>query len=182
MSNKDVMRKLSKILALAERGIGGEKTNAQSALKKMLEKHGLSLEDIINKDEEDLTVEKYRYNLKQEKELLFQLYARLKNTSEIKYFEGQGHHISFKLTPLEHVELKEMFRYFNRLFKEEMSIIVTAFIHKHELYNQSPTDKVCSSDKDLERDLRVQQMMKNMKRSDYIGTRRRLLNTGKDFK
>ncbi len=44
--NPKLERRLKKLLALAERGVGGEKENAQRMLDKLLELEGLTLDDI----------------------------------------------------------------------------------------------------------------------------------------
>lgn len=43
VADDKVKAKLRKLIALAERGIGGEKENASRVLQKLLDRHGLAL-------------------------------------------------------------------------------------------------------------------------------------------
>ena len=45
MSDK-IHIKLIKLLALAERGVGGEKVNAQRMLEKLMKRHGIEMSDL----------------------------------------------------------------------------------------------------------------------------------------
>lgn len=50
MDEKTIQR-IKKLQALAERGVGGEKTTAEKMLQKMLEKNGISSLDELEEDE-----------------------------------------------------------------------------------------------------------------------------------
>ena len=171
-----IEEKLAKILALAERGVGGEKTNAKNILEKLLKKHRLTLDDIVNNSTQELTRKEYKYKTATERTLLIQIFVSITNDNHGPYWSRRGTRIiAFDLTVIDHVELKEMYKYYNKLLKEEMSCIVKAFIWKHELHSNQK-DKNSSSDKKGNRDnmLRVQGMMSNMKKSDFISTRKRI--------
>lgn len=59
MDEKTIQR-IKKLQALAERGVGGEKTTAEKMLKKMLEKNGISSLDELEKDEVEYFLFSYR--------------------------------------------------------------------------------------------------------------------------
>ena len=68
--------KILKVLALARRGIDGEKRNAEKMLAKMLKKEGLTLEDLLSESEEKEYV-KFSFRTSMEKKLLLQLAWKL---------------------------------------------------------------------------------------------------------
>lgn len=180
MIDKRMMRRLKKVLALAERGIGGEKENAKTILTRLLAKYKLSLADIMNDNDEEVIIKSYHFYKARDKKLLFQLYSKLKNVNVVTYFYGDGTFVKFKLTKLEHVELREMFTYYKQLFNEELDIIVAAFIRRHQLWSNVPSE---NSDEEVERDhereMRIAMMAAGFKKSQYTPTRRRL-GDGKD--
>ena len=171
-----IEKKLVKILALAERGIDGEKVNARFILEKLLKKHELTLDDILKKDNQELIKKGYRYKNKMEKTLLVQIYVSITNINDVRYWKRRNASIiGFELTAIDHIELSEMYGYYKKLLKEEISCIVDAFIQKHELYS-SASGEESSGDKtvDIERLQRIRRMMANMQDSSFVSTRKRL--------
>ena len=74
MDEKTIQR-IKKLQALAERGVGGEKTTAQKKLAKLLKDNGINSLDELQKEEYEYTI--FSYNGKHEIKLLRQcMYAR----------------------------------------------------------------------------------------------------------
>ena len=44
---EELLKRLERVKALAERGVGGEKENAEALLKRLMEKYEISDEDIV---------------------------------------------------------------------------------------------------------------------------------------
>lgn len=63
--DENVLRKIKKIKALAERGVGGEKSTAEQKLKKLLEENGITSLDELEREQADF--ELFSYNGKYEK-------------------------------------------------------------------------------------------------------------------
>ena len=50
---EELLRRLERVKALAERGVGGEKENAEALLNRLMAKYGISEEDIEDTAERD---------------------------------------------------------------------------------------------------------------------------------
>ena len=64
------IQRIKKLQALAERGVGGEKTTAQKKLAKLLKDNGINSLDELQKEEYEYTI--FSYNGKHEIKLLRQ--------------------------------------------------------------------------------------------------------------
>ena len=69
---EELLKRLERVKALAERGVGGEKENAEALLKRLMEKYGISDEDI-----EETSTRTYfiRYQTQCERKLLTRLHT-----------------------------------------------------------------------------------------------------------
>ena len=171
----DIKIKLAKILALAERGEGGENTNAREILNKMLSKHGLSLDDIVAKEKDENVVRAYEYKQNYEKTILFHCCAKVMNVNSIKWRRRWGKRaIEFMMGELDHVELSEMYKYYKNLFQEEIEVAIRAFVYKHDLFSNHDAGEGEGEKLGEERLVRIISMMANMKKAKYISTRKRL--------
>lgn len=74
MDEKTIQR-IKKLQALAERGVGGEKTTAEKMLHKMLEKNGISSLDELEKDEVEYFLFSYkgRHEIKLLKQCMYKV-------------------------------------------------------------------------------------------------------------
>lgn len=63
--------KLKKLLALAERGCGGEAENARRLLEEHLRKYGMTLEDIC---ENNISRRTFKYRNKEERTIIIQVF------------------------------------------------------------------------------------------------------------
>ena len=128
-----IKQKLKKIQQLAERGEAGEKDNANRLLKELLKKYRLTIEDLFEDEKKHYTI-KYRHRW--EKTLLFQIYAKVLNKTTINYMKEKYHsRVTFELTPSEYAEIKLLFDIYRKTFKEEIGVLVDAFISKHEIWS-----------------------------------------------
>jgi hypothetical protein len=135
--------KLGKIIALATRGEGGEKENAIRIVKRICKENDLNYDDVMN------GVEKREYQIEcklSETTLLSTIiyrYAFLSCDDTI----GQNHNATrlfFKTTADKFIETKNAFDILRIKFKEEKSLIESAFLEafraKHHLH-YTPTEK-----------------------------------------
>ena len=170
-----IKRRLAKVLALSQRGIGGEKTNAEAILKSGLAKHGLTIDD-IGRDSNPLMHEVtkwYTYRTKHDKTILTQCMFKLRNVGgELEYKAMRGEKkIGYEATVLDHLEIDAMYSYYRKLYVEELELMMSAFISKHQLFC---SESVGSDNVDLEQQVRVLEMMKGLRGSKFMTTRRRL--------
>lgn len=170
-----IKSKLIKIYNLSVRGVGGEKANAESLLKKMLAKHGLTIDEILDgefKDAEELKW--YPVRTASDKALFFQCLASVIHKSEFSTSRNRRKRgiIGVNLSKLNHVELCEKYAFFKKLYKKESDEFRTAFYLVNNLYNPKPSESKSSDDK---KDYSgIFEKMRGITKADYCSTRRRL--------
>lgn len=139
MPDEKLMRRLEKILALAERGVGGEKETATRMLQKLLDKHGMTYEDIgvdLQKDEH------LKYGREPfSKLLMIQVALSVCGESRGIYTsKGLRCGIIVKLSPHEKIEIELKFNLYKASLKEQLELTFSAFIHKHNLFDCEASD------------------------------------------
>lgn len=135
MENKDehVKRRLFKVLQLAERGVGGEKSNAKTILAAGLKKYGLTLDELTGGHQRKV-VEGHAFTNKIERKLLWQIIAVVGNVSSVTG-KSRGKKYYVELTPVQHIEVDAMFGYYRGLLEKEIWKLLVAFVNKHDLFN-----------------------------------------------
>ena len=127
--------KLLKLQALAEQGVDGEAVNAKDILDKLLKKHKIDINSLI--DEEKVNNYFFKYESKFERELLFRIYTKVKNlyvNEPIKYLKkGKDRKIGFTLTDYEFVEFEILRSAYFKSWKKCVENMEVAFIWKNKL-------------------------------------------------
>lgn len=82
--------KLKKLLALAERGCGGEAENARRLLEEHLRKYGMTLEDIC---ENNISRRTFKYRNKEERTIIIQVFLRAARYMETRKVAKTHQHI-----------------------------------------------------------------------------------------
>lgn len=126
-----IHEKMRKLLALAERGVGGEKETAQRMLEKMMEKYKVSFEDL---EVETVSTYWWNYDNQFEKKILFQTYGKITDSSTIEYYKGDRK-CGFELTPSQYIEMDMHYTILRRDLKKHIERAVTAFIYANELFS-----------------------------------------------
>jgi len=132
MIDADLKQKLLQIQALAERGVGGEKVNAARMLKDLLDKKGLTIEDL--NDEPERQIYWFKYNTVYEKNLVHQIVTSVWQAKSIRFYlrKGKAMH-GFKLTAEEYESVNRQHDIYRKELKGEMDMLFSAFIQKHKL-------------------------------------------------
>ena len=166
--------KLKKLLALAERGYGGEAENARRLLEAQLNKYELTLEDLLNEGKKRRIL---KYRGEEELRLVIQVLASVLG-SKNEVFKGSTYNSSKKqiyieLTDLQFAEISDMIAFYKRQFNKEkkrlLKDLFSAFIQKHHLFDCGPIDKPNSESKDidLEELFRILQLSRSMEDVTY---------------
>lgn len=148
-ANDKLMRRIAKILALAERGEAGEKDTAQAMLANILKKHGLTLDDI-----EDKPARKWvevTFSGAHEKKLMFQIVRKVTQATgalSYKFLKKTRSRVYVELSPAEHVEVEFMFEVMKKALADEFDKVLTAFIHTNQLYGPSAKSDDDDDDED----------------------------------
>lgn len=130
--NDAIKDRLQKLLALAERGVGGEATNAREALASALRKNGLTIEDMAD---ETRTLHGFVWNGKDERRLLAQIMVTVCGANvELFTSRIEQRKILAKMTQHEMVEIELLWTAHRRQLKKEMDLLYSAYLHRHRLF------------------------------------------------
>lgn len=135
MSKKIELAK--KLKALAERGVGGEKTNAEKMLADFIAKHNISMDDI----EQD-KIDHYFFTVKPEHQTLLHQIVKKVNASlslygplpkdVMKRVKAKGN-VFTECTLAEYIEIESMFNLYGSLYDEELDVFYRAFCTANDL-------------------------------------------------
>lgn len=129
--------RMRKLLALAEQGVGGERTNAQRMLTSMMEKYGITLDELEGEEKE---YHYWNYDSKHERTMLFQVLFKVLNNAEFTYRKGDRK-AGFELTKAEYIEVDLQYTTLRKELKRHIERAVNAFIQANELYSDTVTDE-----------------------------------------
>lgn len=134
MDEKTIQR-IKKLQALAERGVGGEKTTAQKKLTKLLKDNGINSLDELQKEEYEYTI--FSYNGKHEIKLLRQcMYKVMGAKSDRTAYKpyGRRQKIGIYCTKAQKIEIELEFEFYRNVFYEELSTFMDAFIQAQKIF------------------------------------------------
>ena len=164
MSEQDnkVIQLAKKLKELADRGEEGEKRSAEYHLNKLLEKHNLNLEDVL---EEKREIRMFKISKEKEK-FFFQILASVIGKDSVKYKQLRTQ-IYVMLTMTEYLEIDTKFDFYWKAWKEELSIFYKAFVQKNKLYSKPSENKKEEDEKEISPEeraelLRMFRMMEGM--------------------
>ena len=121
MDEKTIQR-IKKLQALAERGVGGEKTTAQKKLAKLLKDNGINSLDELQKEEYEYTI--FSYNGKHEIKLLRQcMYKVMGAKSDRTAYKpyGRRQKIGIYCTKAQKIEIELEFEFYRNVFYDKFN-------------------------------------------------------------
>lgn len=87
--DEKIVQRIKKLQALAERGVGGEKSAAEKFLQDLLKKNNISSLKELENEEREYTL--FSYNGKHEEKLLIQcIYKVMTNADNTKFYSTKG--------------------------------------------------------------------------------------------
>lgn len=164
---EELLRRLERVKALAERGVGGEKENAEALLNRLMAKYSISEEDIEDTAERDYFI---RYHNFWERKLIVQIaYKHLGSghcCGTVGTQSGRPHKkICVTCAPAQYIEIEADFEFYKAAWEEELAIFYSAFISKNDIF---PPPELASPSDDDEIDLvrleKVRAMMSGIDR------------------
>lgn len=162
---------LKKLKALSDRGIGGEKENAQKMLDDLLVKYKISIEEVEGEE-----IKTFYFKAKDDIEirLLSQIASRVRYdiekyviTSTFAKMHRLAGRFCIECTIIEYVEIEQMFFLYKRLYAEEREIFYTAFLSANDLLARNPSNLIYVkdlSDKEIQHLSRAMKMSENIKK------------------
>jgi len=156
-----IKEKLRKVYALALRGTDGEKEVAKRLLTDLLKKHKLTLADI---ETEERTYIEFSYQHTMERDLLVQIGARVLDSDTVSFrVDKKKRRLYIRLTRVEAIDMEMLYSTFRVALMDELDRFLVGFYAKHQLCNQSDTDKPKKSTLTQEEIERIRRMMEGMK-------------------
>ena len=153
---ESIRSKVLKLQALAERGEKGEAINARRLLDQLLAKYGVSLEEIVEAQEEK---QPYTFNVKENGygfTLFTQCYFNVTNEKRMSYRQRRRY-VTVELTKMQYVELQALYDWH---YKQNHRIF-----GKHGDDNSEEEREL--SPEDLQRLLRMLNYMDSMEDTSY---------------
>ncbi len=163
-----------KLKALADKGVGGEKQNAEQMLQKFLKKHNLTIEEI-----EGEKVNRYFFKIEKENQKLLHQIVKITNRNlslwgefpknKMRQLRLSGNYMT-ECTASEFVEIKSKFDFYSNLYQDELDIFYTAFLHTNNLLVKSSSEdkEEKTSIEELERQRRALLMSSQIKKGHYL--------------
>ena len=134
----DQKERLKKLYALALRGVGGERVQAQAILEKLLKKYAISLEEL---DEQAVNEYHLEYHGKEQEKLLKQTIYKVTDDSRSFFnlcYTASGCKCKTTLvvrcTAAQKVEIEFLFDFYKRVWEKEREALLLAFIQKHAIF------------------------------------------------
>lgn len=130
--DKNIIDKLKKIKALAENGIGGEKTGAIELYNKLLAKYELSDSEVT---EEEVERHWLRFKSEIEKRLLIQIAYKV--TGDPVFWEKTDKRnkiIGIECTEFELDQIQFYYSFYKEHLKEELELFMSAFFNTNNLF------------------------------------------------
>jgi len=162
-----------KLYALATKGVGGEKQNAQSMLDALLKKHNISIEDI----EEETIRERHFKLTKETKPLFVQIVACTRYgikqygifpAKDVKYFNLPGNFM-IECTDSEFIEIEAKFDFYHKLLIEEQDVFFTAFLAANDLLANNPNKvEEINTPEEIEKYKRVAALSSKIKKGQFM--------------
>lgn len=153
--DQKVQDKLRNLQALAERGVGGEKVNAQRMLEKLLARHGLTFEDLADERRETRW---FPAPTKFDIRLAAKILAKVCNTNDPGVYSSKSRlkQVGVDFTPAEAIEFELHYDTLRKALTEHFKDAFSAFVQANRLFSNLPSDE--SSSALTERDFRIMSM------------------------
>lgn len=159
----NLKERLLTLYALSQRGVGGERENAEQILNRTLKSHNITLEEFLN---EQAAKQLYWLHIenKQEGDLLTQVIGKITNALgavEVSYFPRDKKQMGFKLTRGEIIAATMLWEIYAKAFRaekrklkqkhnKENKYLLLSFIYKHNIFSsQKNPDKKSADDLDF---------------------------------
>jgi hypothetical protein len=166
MNNPKIKERLLKLLALAQRGVGGEKKNAQRFLERELKKHGLTIADLD--DSHSPTIDcLFSFKNKTERQLLVQILCMVTQSKTISSRRPRNaKKILVELTTVQKFEVDMFYSAYKRDLAKTLDNALTAFIAKNHIYSGVNSDEPEQSTLSKEDEFEIMLMMEGIRKTE----------------
>lgn len=171
---ENIKCKLSKLLALADRGIQGEAENAKRAIERICEEYGINIEDFFDTNK----INKYVFEIGRSKDMIHLFIRCISSVYDIKnmtYRQVSRSSIELELTSMQYAEILSLFNWhkgnYERELKELKRNFMLAYAGKHNLYFAKERDSSRNIDElskeELQRLYKIWKLRESMSNHTY---------------
>ena len=173
---EQLLQKVKKIQALAERGDRGEKESAAVLLDRLMKRYGITEAEIA---EERRGIAWFRFKTPLERKLLNQVIytvtGRVAYSCVGKYTNRPRKMLGIECTAAERLEIEFSFEFYNAALEKELDRFYSAFLNKNRIFPENAIDQIPDPEEiDLEEAKRIYAMMAGMEEH----RRRKALGSG----
>jgi hypothetical protein len=167
MSESKYIELAKKLKALSDRGVGGEKYNAEQQLKRLMNKHGLTVEDIEGEKKEfhyfKVPTDGSRLFGQVASTVLGKGFDLLRDRRKQKY-------LVIETTASDAIEIESKFDFYYNAFAKELDVFYSAFLVANDLYPKNG-DVIDAGDlpkEELEKIKKIQKMAAGMDAQSFF--------------
>lgn len=140
---ENIKDKIKKVYDLSIRGVGGEKDQADKILNKLMDKYGLSIEELVDDKPQP---KMFHVPNKNCETLLNQIYGYVTNKNKVNYYRSElkRTYFYYDVTVAQGIEIEELYNWHRKQLKKELKkheeMMVDAYVLKHGLTPASSSD------------------------------------------
>ena len=178
MTQEKILDKLKKLQALAERGIGGEKTRAIELLNQLKEKY--DVDDLSYQSDEE-SYHSWKYKDYYEKELYAWIFYKVIGVDEVYVpvrYATQKKEVGCYCTQWESEEIEFLYNFYIDYFKKELKDFVTAFASAQKLF----PDKSCRKWEQHEKEMEKLKIENDEEKGKFFKTEKEIEEEQKSWK
>lgn len=155
---------LKKLKVLAERGVGGEKENAQLMLDRMLKKCGMTYEDL---EAEVVDVHTIQFKDDLHEKFTHQIIASVLGKVTTWGYKRLKKTIIFESSLAEFIEIKAKRDFFFRDYIRQQQLFYKAYIQKNELYAKTEGEPEGDSKMSMKEYMELMSMMSGIEKQTF---------------
>lgn len=154
-----VIERLKKLLALAERGVGGEAVNARELLDAAMQRHGISMDRLCDDVKRECS---WPYKAAWERDLLVQVIFCVCGAEAAVFRVRFSQEVCVRCTVEQRIEIDVLWHAHRKRFAEEQKIFFDAYIHAQRLFardDKRRMDRKLSAEEENRLDRMARMMM-----------------------
>ena len=175
---EQLLRKVKKIQALAERGDRGEKESAAALLERLMKQYGIT-ESELSEDRRERAWFRFKTPLERKllNQVIYTVTGRIAYSCVGRYTNRPRKMLGIDCTAAERLEIEISFEFYNAALEKELARFYSAFLNKNHIFPEKAIDDIPDTGEiDLEEAQRLSMMMAGMEEH----TRRKALGSGED--
>ena len=137
MSDQPNLDRMRKLLALAQRGVGGERENADRMLSRMLAKYGMTIDDLTGDDKPEWRT--FTVSCKDESMLLINVVTKVLNVNSYTSRNRRNLRL-IELTRAQFIEIQCLMSVYWPALKRHMAHARSAFLISNRIWPENPPD------------------------------------------